>query len=604
MKLHTLPRYLLGSRSAILEIAASRSSLVIGILFVISAGLAREYDGEDLLHEPWHILRPLAASLLSGSALFAIVYLAACVLRRANAEGEPLKPARAYASFLGLFWMTAPLAWLYAIPYERMLPPVEAVEVNLWTLALVALWRVLLMTRVVSVIYGIGIVPAFFFVMLFSDIVTFTAMSLIPRPIIDVMGGIRHSARDELIMNTTIMVQIYAVLLLPVWIIGSLIALCRITPRFPTLPEPASRPRSRSLLILAIASIVAFTPLLIIAQPEQIRRHTAERLLLSGRVADGLSYMSRFEIEAFPPQWEPPPKLGYGEARPRLGLVAEAMTADLPTSWPAPWVADAYVAKISRFLHQQLYVGPGRNDSISYTLNSRMDVGMFSPLSPDLASAATFLIRFDPTLSESDRGALERHIVMSDPTRISDVTPDEAAVLISVGIGRDAKSIENLLRAGFDPDHVRPGPRARSPLVYAIRMNDLPAAELLIDAGADVNAPSDEYRSPPAHIAVFDERSQILTLLLERGADPTLASDRYPSALHAAIGSDNPKAIRILLARDDVRRSVNIADDNGWTSLHRAYQRDNPEIIKALLEAGADPTARDSNGRAPSELKR
>ena len=30
---------------------------------------------------------------------------------------------RCYAAFLGLFWLTAPLAWLYAIPYERFLPP-------------------------------------------------------------------------------------------------------------------------------------------------------------------------------------------------------------------------------------------------------------------------------------------------------------------------------------------------------------------------------------------------------------------------------------------------------------------------------------------------
>jgi len=60
MGIGTLLRYLIGDRKAILAIAGSRHSLWIGFLFVLSAGLAREYDGEDLLHEPWHALIPLA----------------------------------------------------------------------------------------------------------------------------------------------------------------------------------------------------------------------------------------------------------------------------------------------------------------------------------------------------------------------------------------------------------------------------------------------------------------------------------------------------------------------------------------------------------------
>jgi len=30
---------------------------------------AREYDGEDLLHEPWHLLLPLVASLATSFIL-------------------------------------------------------------------------------------------------------------------------------------------------------------------------------------------------------------------------------------------------------------------------------------------------------------------------------------------------------------------------------------------------------------------------------------------------------------------------------------------------------------------------------------------------------
>ena len=63
MTLSTLPRYLLGRESAILEVIESRGVLLLGFLFVLSAGFAREYDGEDLVAEPWHVLIPLAASV-------------------------------------------------------------------------------------------------------------------------------------------------------------------------------------------------------------------------------------------------------------------------------------------------------------------------------------------------------------------------------------------------------------------------------------------------------------------------------------------------------------------------------------------------------------
>ena len=49
----------------------------IGLLFVLAAGVAREYDGEDLWHEPWHVLLPLGASLATSLVLYLLVRLVA-----------------------------------------------------------------------------------------------------------------------------------------------------------------------------------------------------------------------------------------------------------------------------------------------------------------------------------------------------------------------------------------------------------------------------------------------------------------------------------------------------------------------------------------------
>src|SRR5262245_33154150 len=69
-----LVRYLCGSRDAIQTIAGNRHAPWIGLLFVLSAGFAREYDGEDLLHEPWYVVIPVGASLVTSFLLFSLAY--------------------------------------------------------------------------------------------------------------------------------------------------------------------------------------------------------------------------------------------------------------------------------------------------------------------------------------------------------------------------------------------------------------------------------------------------------------------------------------------------------------------------------------------------
>jgi hypothetical protein len=76
MTVATLFCYLAGQRSAILEIAGTKSAVWLGLLFVLSAGFAREYDGQDLRHEPWHLALPLAASLVTSFVLFGLLWLA------------------------------------------------------------------------------------------------------------------------------------------------------------------------------------------------------------------------------------------------------------------------------------------------------------------------------------------------------------------------------------------------------------------------------------------------------------------------------------------------------------------------------------------------
>jgi hypothetical protein len=103
--------YLVGNRAASLTLAAHPHAWIVGLIFVLSAGFAREYDGEDLLHAPWVLLYPLGASIISSFLLYLVLY-GLRALKRLRGRSF----FAAYRSFLNLFWLTAPLAWLYAIP--------------------------------------------------------------------------------------------------------------------------------------------------------------------------------------------------------------------------------------------------------------------------------------------------------------------------------------------------------------------------------------------------------------------------------------------------------------------------------------------------------
>src|SRR5262249_5189313 len=158
--------------------------------FVFSAAFAREYDGEDLLDKPGYLFIPLVASLASSFLLFSLISV---VANKSIRSVEHF--VQGYLSLLSLFWMTAPLAWLYAIPYERFMSSLDAMRASLVTLAVVAAWRVVLMIRVLVVLSGAGIFAASFIVLLFGDAVALlvSVAAPLPIPLIEVMGGVRPS---------------------------------------------------------------------------------------------------------------------------------------------------------------------------------------------------------------------------------------------------------------------------------------------------------------------------------------------------------------------------------------------------------------------------
>lgn len=349
MNLTTLPRFLIGSRKAITEIVNCRGALILGAMFVLSAGFAREYDQEDLLFAPWYVLLPMVASLCTSFILYSIVYLMAF---RHSAEVVPFR--KCFYRFLALYWMTAPLAWIYAIPVERMLPAADAVQVNLWLLGFVSVWRVILITRIASVLFGASFWNMFFPVMLFADGLAMAVLFLTPLPIFNVMGGIPLTRSESIILGTSLIVRFFGIITLPIWFItyGVVLTIKRRGWKQLELKDDLAACVSKPLWGLGAAMLLVWVFILPKTQPPQQLRRVTENDLQYGQMEETIRAMSKHSINDYPPNWDPPPWPGYGKNSPSLMKVLNIVMNE-PT---AEWVKEIYLAKFERQLRNEYSV--------------------------------------------------------------------------------------------------------------------------------------------------------------------------------------------------------------------------------------------------------
>ncbi len=303
----TLVRFLTGDAEATLALARARGTLLLGAVFVLAAGIAREYDGEDLVHEPWHALIPLGASLVPSFLLAFLAWLA--LLRRA--ERAP-RFRDFYGEVLSVFWMTAPIAWLYAFRWDRFAPGLgEAAWCKLATLGLVASWRVLLAMRFVRVLTGArGLGPQIFVILVSTGLVAL-ALSFLPANVFAIMGGIRQTAAERVVAGPALLAMMWTVFTGWFWVLAAIgVLIVREPPWSPPASTTSPRAIGRGLRLLAAGAVVFFSTLLPLTQPAQIRRHQVEALAKAGKLEDAVRELSAHARGDYPRFWEPPVRYG------------------------------------------------------------------------------------------------------------------------------------------------------------------------------------------------------------------------------------------------------------------------------------------------------
>lgn len=121
---------------------------------------------------------------------------------------------------------------------------------------------------------------------------------------------------------------------------------------------------------------------------------------------------------------------------------------------------------------------------------------------------------------------------------------------------------------------------------------------LLLDKGADINARAKDGSSP-LHLAVKRSHPAAVKLLFARGANPSAKDQEGNSPVHIAAELFVPDMIKVLT---DLGAMVNARNNENWTPLHLAANRGKREVVECLLSVGADINAVASNGWTPLKV--
>ena len=181
----------------------------------------------------------------------------------------------------------------------------------------------------------------------------------------------------------------------------------------------------------------------------------------------------------------------------------------------------------------------------------------------------------------------------------------------------DEDAVRAFLAAGGDFDSPNEHNHNTTPLHYAVMEGRTRMMQLLLDAGARVNArtaavdcgsyaPCDWWLSEvtPLHIAINAGNTgsahvTAMRTLIAAGASLDLPDYWGNTPLIKAAGYGKREAVRLLLASGLSPSAINAKDNDGNTALHDAAFGNHADTAAMLLDAGAIVNARNDQGATP-----
>jgi ankyrin repeat protein len=162
--------------------------------------------------------------------------------------------------------------------------------------------------------------------------------------------------------------------------------------------------------------------------------------------------------------------------------------------------------------------------------------------------------------------------------------------LLNAAMKGDAAAVARLLAAGADPNALVTERLPSGEVVQSTALVMAGRPDNLLAAGHD----------PDRVLAAILASREAARLLLDGGADPSLAGGDGCTPLMNAAGDGHLKALRLLLGRGAAVDAVHPV--SGWTAFHDACCYNHAECAEALARAGCDVGLKDVNGKTGREL--
>jgi ankyrin repeat protein len=257
---------------------------------------------------------------------------------------------------------------------------------------------------------------------------------------------------------------------------------------------------------------------------------------------------------------------------------------------------------------KQLFVAAvaGRVEGIRSAVAHGAHVNIRDATGATALMRAVYFGRFDTVAALLEEGA---EVDVADP--INGTTPLHLAagqgypeiirLLLAHGAFVDAKdrlgetplvqaanlqTAKTLLRAGANADV----PKA---LCLAAGDGDGKLVELLISYGADATPSRPCIGDTPLLEAISHSKWDVVSILLDHGADPNATEGSESAPLVFAASEGNADAVSRLLAHG---ARINEKDGSGDTALIAASQEGHKDVVRLLLDNGADVAVKDHNG--------